>query len=390
MPLDMLTGSDDEQGKCKGKGKGKGMGKKEKAIATGKFKTAMCKFHEKGKCRLHDACTFAHSASELSMPTIQAQAPAIWTGKKKGKGKGLAESKPYSPPCAASSRAESSRAESSRKCGQVPGVRSHGHTHRSPSRSRRGRSRSVSLPRQWLLTATKRDILVKPLEGAPPSKRGRRSPSPAVSGSSCSLGTLEASGASAVSEGPTLIGKVLAGPSLFLAAVSEVSRAWLRDAEVGCICICKKDARLHPALNVCEQADLSMFDPEMVHVRKLEEDIAYRADMVKAVITAFEMVDTSVNSQNALEMGKCNVLFVCKRGRHRSAAALAAYMAWNTPGARPAVIKDLICKRRPAAQFLEGPLRLGNGKVVPGLGPLVDHLVAAFRTVRQYGKHHFL
>ncbi len=88
MPLDMLAGSADEQGKCKGKGKSKGKGKKEKAIAEGKFKTEICKFHEQGKCKRGDACTFAHSASELSMPTIQAQAPAIWTGKKKGKGKG--------------------------------------------------------------------------------------------------------------------------------------------------------------------------------------------------------------------------------------------------------------------------------------------------------------
>ncbi|MCP4239288.1 MAG: hypothetical protein GY772_01890, partial [bacterium] len=127
-----------------------------------------------------------------------------------------------------------------------------------------------------------------------------------------------------------------------------------------------------------------MFDPEMADVRALEEDPRLARRLVRDIITQFECIDSSVNSGKALDHGKSNVLFACKMGRHRGAAALACYIAWNCPGARPGVIKDFICIRRPQAQFLDGPFFMGKGaKRVqrPGLGPFVEMVVETFRAV---------
>ncbi|MCP4242408.1 MAG: hypothetical protein GY772_17775, partial [bacterium] len=164
----------DEIASAMGKGKEgkegspkKGAGKKQRAIDQGKYKTGLCKFFEEGKCLRGEDCTFAHSSDELKLPKLPLQGASKGKGKGKGKAKGM-KGKEVLPP-----RFQAFGGPSHKR-GHSPEVSSRG----------RSRSRSVSRPRQWLLTEHKKDIVVRPLSSPtrhckrPRSWPRQRSPSP--------------------------------------------------------------------------------------------------------------------------------------------------------------------------------------------------------------------
>ncbi len=179
-----------------------------------------------------------------------------------------------------------------------------------------------------------------------------------------------------------------AAPTLYLGGFSEVSPERADAKGIGLACICKAmlwEDVPHLGSNITFP-NFDMFDVSLKGYQEMERNPGKLHKFVWGVMGVFGEVDTHANSRKAIEKGKCNIMLLCKRGRHRSEAALAAHIAWNNPGARCNTIMDFICKQRPAVEFSSGPITTANGKKYPGMGPLVEHLVNAFRTMRAHGK----
>ncbi len=132
---------------------------------------------------------------------------------------------------------------------------------------------------------------------------------------------------------PTFIGKVLAGPELY-------SPQWAEAHDIGCACICKAmPSHRVPFMgkNVI-LSNFGMFDMHMEEYKELVDDESKLKGFVGHVIEGFEGIDTLINSAKSWADGKSNLVFLCKKGHHRSATVLAAFIAWSSPGARTSTI----------------------------------------------------
>ena len=129
------------------------------------------------------------------------------------------------------------------------------------------------------------------------------------------------------------------GPAVFLGTWEAArSESWLKHVNVGVLVRCKKNHR--PNHTGVQELDGSFVDTD-------------KTDAASLKAMARDLIHLSGEINDAADNGSTNVLFWCQKGRHRSAAVLAAYLLVHSPG----LSADCICRRiqglKPDVQFLD-------------------------------------